>query len=285
MIFYFVKKLFHFLARKGFRHFERLFGLHVTPAHYYSPIPITSDLKPDDFEKISEGVGIDWNETQQLGFLKTTCSRRAAEFVPQRNSGLSLADAYILHTMLREKAPRLMVEIGAGDTTKISLNALDLNRREGKPFKFHSIEPYPRPDLLRISDPDFELTPLKVQEVDIELISSADLLFIDSSHVSKIGSDVNFEILEIVPRMKVGSVIHWHDIVLPANYWKEWIEDGNMFWNESYMVHSFMLFNESFRILWASRFMSLKHITEMKTVFPYLRDEHRLTSFWVERVK
>ena len=76
--------------------------------------------------------------------------------------------------------------------------------------------------------------------MDIKILSQADILFIDSSHVAKIGSDVNSEILSIVPRLKVGALVHWHDIMIPVDYPKAWIESGSMFWNESYMVHSFL---------------------------------------------
>jgi len=187
--------------------------------------------------------------------------------------------------MIREKKPKVMVEVGAGDTTKISLNALGMNEREGTPYKFYSIEPYPREDILALNNSNFELIRRKLQAVSIDLLSSADLLLIDSSHVSKINSDVNYEILEIIPKLQVDSIVHWHDIVMPTNYWKEWINDGNMFWNESYMVHAFMLFNESFKIIWASRYMQLNHFAKLRDHFPYLNNNHHLMSFWIQRVK
>ena len=178
-----------------------------------------------------------------------------------------------------------MIEIGTGETTKISLKALQMNKNEGNSYKFHTIEQYPRDDVKKIQNEDFELIHCKLQDVDIELLSTADLLFIDSSHVSKIDSDVNYEILEIIPKLKVGSLVHWHDIVIPTNYWKEWIENGNQFWNESYMVHSFMLFNESFKTIWAARYMKLNYTNEMQQIFPYLQSNHHLMSFWIERIK
>lgn len=280
-----MKKLLHYLARKSFSFFENVFSLHVTAAHFYSPIPTTSELEADVFQKVFGDDGLDWNRNRQLDFLRDACRLRVSEFQPEPNSGLSLVDAFILHAMIRERKPAIMFEIGAGDTTKISLQALRMNRADGYPFRFTSIEPYPREDIQELKDSDFELVFKKLQSVDPKWISEADLLFIDSSHVSKIGSDVNCEILEIVPRMKVGAVIHWHDIVMPMNYPQAWINDGNMFWNESYMVHSFMLFNESFRIVWASKFLRLNYFGELKTAFPYLREDHHLTSFWIERVK
>lgn len=280
-----LKNIVHFLARKSFHFLERTLGLHVTPAHFYSPIPTVGDLDPTAFQKVFPEAGLDWRSDQQLRSMRELSARFASEFEPKPNSGLSLVDAFVLYAMIRERKPAMMVEIGAGDTTKISLQALKMNRQEGHGFRFLSVEPYPRQDIQQLKDPDFELAATKVQSLDPENLSEADLLFIDSSHVSKIGSDVNCEILEIVPRMKVGAVIHWHDIVMPMNYPQVWINDGNMFWNESYMVHSFMLFNESFRIVWASKFLRLNHVKDLKAVFPYFREDHHLSSFWIERVK
>ena len=186
--------------------------------------------------------------------------------------------------MIRENKPKLIVEVAAGQSTKVSLAALKNNREGGDPFKFLSIEPCPSNHVLDIHDNDFELVQKKLEDVDLNILSSADILFIDSSHVSKIGSDVNYEILELVPSLKKGSLVHWHDIVIPTNYWKEYIDNGNMFWNESYMVHAFMLYNSSFRIVWAARYMQLNHLSELSKLFPYLHEDHRLTSFWVKKI-
>ena len=278
-------KLLHLFAKKSFRFWEKHFLLHITPAHFYSPIPVTYELDSSVFEKIYDCTGIDLNLDEQLEYLHKVFPKYHTEYTPTVNTGLSLVDAFALYAMIREKKPKVMIEIGAGDTTKISLKALQMNKNEGNSYKFHSIEPYPRDDVKKIQNEDFELIQCKLQDVDIELLSTADLLFIDSNHVSKIDSDVNCEILEIIPKLKVGSLVHWHDIVIPTNYWKEWIENGNQFWNESYMVHSFMLFNESFKTIWAARYMKLNYTNEMQQIFPYLQRNHHLMSFWIERIK
>jgi hypothetical protein len=278
-------RLLHFFSRKSFRFWEKYFLLHITPAHYYSPIPVTYELDSSVFEKIYDCNGIDWNLAEQLEYLHERFPKYHIEYTPSTNTGLSLVDAFVLYAMIREKKPELMIETGAGDTTKISLQALQMNKNEGNPCKFYSIEPYPRDDIKEIENKDFEVIQRKIQDVEVDLFSNADLVFIDSTHVSKIDSDVNYEILEIIPTLKVGSLVHWHDIVIPTNYWKEWIENGNQFWNESYMVHSFMLFNESFKTVWAARYMRLNYYNEMEQVFPYLQSNHQLMSFWIERNK
>jgi hypothetical protein len=92
---------------------------------------------------------------------------------------------------------------------------------------------------------------------------------------------------ELLPRMKVGALIHWHDIMIPVDYPAEWIASGNMYWNESYMVQCFMMFNKSFRIIWPSKYMQVMAPGEMDNAFPFFRPndpEEQLSSFWIERI-
>ncbi|WP_354043695.1 class I SAM-dependent methyltransferase [Devosia sp. UYZn731] len=229
-------------------------------------------------------MGVDMNETGQMELLDTTFSSYADEYVPQPNGGLSLADAFALYALIRERKPRKMVEIGGGDSTLIAMRAVEKNRTEGFPCHFTCIEPYPRQFLRDAHWPDYELVTELVQNVPVAMFTDADIVFIDSSHVSKIGSDVNYEFLEIVPHTPVGCLIHWHDIVLPTNYWKDWTELSGQFWNESYMLHAFLLYNNAFSVRWAARYMQRLYPAKLHERFPYLTAGHRLSSFWVERV-
>lgn len=272
------------LARRSFRFFEKYAGVHVTPANYYSPIPNLSELPDEVFTKVYEGSGVDWNESGQRFCLRNVFPRYRDEFVPQPNRGLTLVDSYVLYAFIREKKPKHFVEIGAGDTTHIALRALDANRAEGIESMMTSIEPYPRADILALDRPGFQLISAPVQSVAPAFFGDVDILFIDSSHVSKLGSDVNHEILEVVPRLKTGALVHWHDIPMPENYWKEWAETGTMFWNEAYVLYAFLLFNDSFSTIWASNYMRVRHWDELVASFPYLTAQHRLSSYWVERV-
>lgn len=275
-----------FFAARTFHFFERFLNIHVTPVDYYSPIPNVSELDPQVFEKIFDDTGIDWNIAGQAEFLNKTIQKYFKEYTPEINEGLSLADAFILYAMIREIKPVIMIEVGSGESTLISLRALEKNREEGIAFMFYAIEPYPKKYLREITNPYFKLIDKKLEDVEIDFIIQADLLFIDSSHVAKIGSDVNCEILEIVPKLKKYAVVHWHDIMLPTNYWKDWTYEGNKFWNESYLLHAFMLFNDTYKICWASRYMQINHSGTMNQIMPFfLPAEHRCTSFWIQRTK
>lgn len=272
------------VARTLFHFLERNFDLHLTANDYYSPIPSVKDLAPAVYEQRFSMAGVNITHEDQLSLLNGVFTQYMSEYTPTSNGGLSLVDAYVLYATIRHKKPRKIVEIGGGDSTLIAMLAVEANRAEGHPCTYICVEPYPREFLRRSRWVDYELLIDLVQNVPVAVFADADIVFIDSSHVSKIGSDVNYEILEIVPHTKVGCLIHWHDIVIPTNYWKDWTSHSGQFWNESYMLHAFLAFNDTFSVRWASRYMQLNHLDALKQHFPYLKDYHRLTSFWVERV-
>ncbi len=275
------------LHRPVFKFAEKHLKVHITPVHFYSPIPDTNELSSDIYTRENNCVGLDLSEGEQLDFFDDNLSKYVNEYVPPVNPGLSQVDGFILYALIRHKKPNVLIEIGSGDSTRISLEALKKNRAEGADYNFTAIEPYPKAYLKSVADPDFELIEKKAQDVDAEFLSQADLLFIDSSHVARIGSDVNHEILNVVPRLKVGAIVHWHDIMIPFDYHKAWIDSGNMFWNESYMVHAFMLYNKSFRIIWASRYMQEKSSSDLTSRLDYFQPDdpgQQLSSFWIERV-
>jgi hypothetical protein len=114
----------HWFARRTFRIWERLLGLHVVPAHYYSPIPRTEELTREVFEKVYDCVGLDWNVREQKRWLEEVFPRYRDEWEPKPNPGLSLVDAMALYVMIRESRPSVMIEIGGGFSTLIALQAL-----------------------------------------------------------------------------------------------------------------------------------------------------------------
>lgn len=279
-----IRKIIFILISRYYRFFEKYLGLHVTFPHFYSPLPKLLDLSDKDYSRIYSCKGLDFNDEYQHNLIKEEFLKYKEEFQPEKNIGLSLVDAFVLYAMIRLKKPSIMVEIGSGHSTRIALKALTKNREEGFDFSFTAIEPYPPSFLNEIKIPGFKLLVKKVENVPLDFFSDIDLLFIDSSHVSKIGSDVNFEILEIVPHLKKGSLIHWHDIMFPQEYPRQWIESGQQFWNESYMLQSFLAFNSSFKIKWASKYLQTTADDLLRESFSYYQSNHNLSSLWIERV-
>jgi hypothetical protein len=120
-------------------------------------------------------------------------------------------------------------------------------------INFTFIEPYPEVlhSLLKPNDYKYTIIPKKLQEVDNKIFSSLeanDILFVDSTHVSKLNSDVNKIFFEILVTLQKGVLIHFHDISWPFEYPKTWIREGRA-WNEAYILRAFLQYNESFEIL------------------------------------
>ncbi len=167
-----------------------------------------------------------------------------------RNSQFSWLDARTLFVLLNEIKPTRMIEVGSGYS---SLLTADVNRRFlNNSCTFQCIEPYPRNFLTTGLAGMSELITQHVQDVpasDFETLESGDILFIDSSHVCKTGSDVNYLYFEVLPRLKPGVLIHVHDIFLPLEYPQEWVLDENRSWNEQYLLRALLMYSDSFQVL------------------------------------
>lgn len=277
------RRVLNKLISSCYRIFEAT-GYHVIPNQFAYPIPDSSELTDELFARRSDCVGLDWNLSCQEDLLDGPFSRFATEVEFEENTGLSKLDAAVLHALIRHFQPKKIVEIGSGESTKFAARACLINQQEGHFSELVAIEPFPKPDLRQGIPGLTRLIEKRVEQVDAEDIIDCDLLFIDSSHVVRIGGDVNYEILELVPRLKPGAIVHWHDILLPGEYWKVWVKDHHYFWTEQYLVHAFMKFNSDFEVLWASRYMHLSQPARLQTVFPYFDPKtHQIMSFWIRR--
>ena len=285
-----VRKLTQVLHRAAvatFPFWERV-GLHVVPARYFYPVPRSEDLPDALFDSTSACLGVDWQRPTQLRHLHEVFPQYAREVDFEPNGGLSMVDAAVLHAMVRAYKPKKIVEIGSGHSTKITARACLMNARDGAPCEFVAIEPYPS-TALRDGVPGLtRLRVDKVQRVEFAEFENCDLLFVDSSHVVAIGGDVTFEQLEILPRLKPGCLIHFHDILLPGHYWKDWVLRRRYYWTEQYLLQAFLAFNSEFRVLWAARLMQLEAAAQLADVFPYYRPNdtsQRVSSLWMQRAQ
>ena len=280
-----LKRVIQKAALATFPLWERL-GLHVLPAHYYYPVPSSEDLPDELFDRVSACLGIEWRRDVQRRYLRDVFPAYLREFDAAPNAGLSLVDAAVLHAMVRHHKPRKIVEIGSGHSTRITAAACVRNERDGHPCEFVAIEPYP-PAILRPPLPGLtRLRPQKIQQVELDEFADCDLLFVDSSHVVRMGGDVPHVQLEIVPRLKPGCLVHFHDILLPAHYWKDWVRGRRFYWTEQYLLQAFLLFNTEFEVLWAARLMQLEAQDALAAAFPFYdgRDpRQRVSSFWMQR--
>jgi Methyltransferase domain len=248
----------------------------VSPGHFYSPIPSLAEVRNDErriFESVPRELpGIDLRESKQLELLKDLVQYYVEmPFQPQKIEGLryyfenpaySYSDGILLHCMIRILRPKRMIEIGSGYSSCVTL---DTNERffEGS-ISTTFIEPYPELLLSLIHERDrktIEIIPRRLQDVELsefDRLEENDILFVDSTHVSKVGSDVNRIVFDILPRLAPGVHVHFHDIFYPFEYPKEWIYQGRA-WNEAYLLRAFLQYNASFCIVLMNTMLERYH--------------------------
>jgi len=280
-------------------------GLNITRNNFLSPIPDLRELNDDLWSRRSELIGINPDEKKQLELLSYFLStyRNEYEKFPLEKTAIlheyyvnnkwcGSVDGEILYCMIRRFKPHRLIEIGSGFSTRLIVQSILKNKEEDDQYEcsFNAIDPFPR-DIVRKGFPHFSSSQLiskKVQDVplsEFSALSEDDILFIDSSHVLKTGSDVAYEYLEILPRLNKGVIIHVHDIFLPAEYPKAWLYDWNYFCNEQYLLQAFLAFNKSFEVLWAGSYMHLNYPDALKKAFSsYQRAERWPGSFWIRKI-
>jgi hypothetical protein len=235
------------------------------PGHFYSPVPDTDALR-DRHDAVFAGdptavPGIDLRLDEQWRLLESVAPLAAdASFPDERTAGRRFwlhndsfghGDAVTLLALLRAREPRRLIEVGAGYSTACVLDTIDLYRLQ---TNVTVIEPYPERvhTLLRPEDGErIHLVAEPVESVALDTfreLERDDMLFIDSSHVLKTGSDVAFELHHVLPSLAAGVLVHFHDIFPGFEYPVEWVYEGRG-WNEAYALRAFLQFNDQFEIL------------------------------------
>ncbi|MES2606490.1 MAG: class I SAM-dependent methyltransferase [Pseudomonadota bacterium] len=270
--------------------------------HFYSPLVDIAQVTADAariWRSDAPFLGIDLNEQshqellQQVfpGFLKDYDYPDELEETPDlnrfysQNSQFSWLDPRVLFAMLRHLRPRRIIEVGSGFS---SLLTADINNRFlDNSCHFTCIEPYPREFLQKPLAGLNELLVQKVEDVPLDYFASlqaGDVLFIDSSHVSKTGSDVNYLFFEILPRLQPGVYIHIHDIFFPHDYPREWVIDDFRSWNEQYVLRALLMYSSAFRVVFGSYHAFLKYPQLVEAALG-LESGHGFagSSLWIQR--
>jgi len=268
------------------------------PGHYHSPIADLRQVREDAqraFARDSRTLpGIDLREDEQLELLE-----EFATYYPQvpwkdeavpglryhfGNSWYEQSDAIFLYSMIRHANPSRIVEIGSGFSSAVTL---DTNERFfGGSIKCSFIEPHPDRLLALLTEDDrshVDLIKERLERVDLDIfrgLEAGDILFIDSSHVAKVGSDVNHLFFELLPILAVGVYIHIHDVFYPFEYPEEWVMRGFAL-NEDYMLRAFLMFNEKFRVVAFNTYLEQFHEEWFRRNMPLcLKD--RGGSLWLQ---
>ena len=245
------------------------------PGHFYSPIPSLSSVfrrEAKIFDVPPEIQGVDLNVDRQIEILAAlgdlcedhpfVVEGQSSTRFQSPNDNFSAGEACVYYGLLRYWRPRRVIEIGSGYTTLVLLDALD--RSDLQATECIAIDPYP--DLLRkLLQPSdaarVQILQQELQDVSLDLFATLganDLLFVDSSHVAKIGSDVNTIFFDILPSLAAGVCVHFHDIYYPFEYPKEWVRQGRA-WNEAYILRAFLQYNPAFRICFFNSYIAAFH--------------------------
>jgi hypothetical protein len=271
--------------------------------HFYSPVTDPAELvaRADQlWPEQPEILGIDFNDGWHEYLLSEVFPRHMPaydypEVLPEtpeltqfftQNSQFSWLDCRALFVLLREWRPRRVIEVGSGFS---SLLIADVNRRFlGHSMDVTCVEPYPRsflhgglPGLSRVIES-------KVQDVPLDTftaLEAGDVLFIDSSHVAKTGSDVNHLYFEVLPRLRPGVRVHIHDIFLPNEYPKEWVIGENRSWNEQYLLRALLMHSTGFRVLFGCSYASYRFPELVRRAVPHPKGyAFGGGSMWIERL-
>ncbi len=251
--------------------------------HFYSPIvskvdldSYETDLWPNHLPETLAGIDLQPEQQKKL-LAKFSKYYQDLPFTEEpsennrycyNNGTYSYTDAIILYSVIRCFSPKRIIEIGSGYSSAVML---DTREKFAPEINLTFIEPYPNLlySLLKEEDKkNCTVFHAKVQSVglkEFQKLQANDILFIDSSHVSKTGSDVNYELFEILPSLASGVIIHIHDIFFPFEYPKEWVYEGRN-WNEIYLLRAFLSYNKAYEILLFSHYMHTMHTSAFENM-------------------
>jgi hypothetical protein len=287
-----------FLERDHLR--AQLSQLEFPPGHYSSPHPCIEEIKGKEaeiFECIPQIIpAVDLNDEQQMDlFQKFKEYYKEQPFAAYKKDGVRYFfenpafgshDGIILYCFIRQMRPKRIIEVGSGYSSCV---ILDTNELFFGNISCTLIDPNPSILLSLIPSSDknrVRMIKSNVQDVGLDLfmdLAADDILLIDSSHVAKINSDVNYIFFDILPRIRNGVYVHFHDIRYPFEYWKEWIYAGRA-WNEAYVLRAFLQYNNAFKIQYFSSFMAQFHRDELAKEMP-LCTKNTGGSIWIKKVQ
>lgn len=272
----------------------------LNPGHYSSPIPSDEDIARIgvglEASADTEFPGISLQTSSQLELLSRL--EKLAETHPFSdraepgrryyfsNDWFQYTDALVLHALLRHFLPKRIVEVGSGYSSFVILDTIQMD--PDLQCKVTLIEPNSERLRSRLSlgdEDNVELVNSAVQRTSpiwFEHLEANDVLLVDSSHVSKYGSDVNFIVHEVLPRLKPGVLVHFHDIFFPFEYPEAHLKNSNH-WNEAYILRAYLMHNERYEIVMWNHYVKLFFGHQ----FPIILDPSRrdlACSLWIRRV-
>ncbi len=273
-------------------------GVEALPSNFYSPVPSVSEIEAS-FEYRPGQLPYEdcpFLDAPRMREVLQTLLPYSREFSPPAdgdadapksffwgNPAFSFSDAMSYYCVVRDQKPKRIVEVGSGYSTFVASEAVAANGHG----EIVCIEPYPR-DFLRGIPHVVELIEKKVQDVELsffkESLADGDVLFIDSTHAVKAGSDCVYLYLKVLPFLDADLMIHAHDIFLPEAYPRHWLLEKHIYWNEQYILQALLTDNPKFRAAFGSNYHRFYN-KELLDEFMGGKTKSGGGSFWFRRVK
>ena len=193
-------------------------------------------------------------------------------------------DIISLYTMIAFFKPKMFIEIGSGNSTKVVRKCLIDNNLNTKVV---SIDPFPRGNINHLVDECIRqpIENIVNNQFIIDDLHAGDILFIDNSHRCLPNSDVMVCFMELLPNLKRWVIVHVHDICLPYDYPQNMCD---RFYSEQYVLAAFLLANpEKYKTIFPSCFIGedkeLNDIISPIWQFPNSINADKYGgSFWIE---
>jgi hypothetical protein len=271
----------------------------IVPRNYYSPVPDLELLPEDIWERRSALGGVELGIDRAMTLVETELAPFIAEFdVPTdgpasagkfflRNQNYESVDAELLYAIVRARKPRRVLELGSGYTTLLIGDACRRNAEDGAATEHIAYDPYPRAQILgEAPPPPTRFEPVSATEVPLDAfreLQAGDVLFVDTTHTVKLGSDVNYIVLDVLPVLASGVVVHFHDVFLPWEYPRTWFETMQYYWAEQYLLQAFLAFNDTFEVLLPVQALARDRADRLAAVVPSFTSEVRPGAIWLTR--
>jgi hypothetical protein len=271
----------------------------IVSRDYYSPVPNLALLPDDIWTRRSAIGGLDLRLEEAIDLIESELAPFVAEFdVPEsgpvtpgrfflRNENYESVDAEVLYAFVRARKPRRVVELGSGFTSLLIGEAARRNAADGVETEHLAYDPFPRAQILGDNVPPptrFEALPATEVSLDtFAQLQAGDILFVDTTHTVKLGSDVNFIVLDVLPTLASGVIVHFHDIFLPWEYSREWFETMQYYWAEQYLLQAFLAFNDAFEVLLPAMALAREYPERLGAVVSSFEPGTRPGAFWIVR--
>lgn len=265
-------------AYRALRRLARRFGYHLLRATYYSPVADTGRLPAETWTEPSPMPGISLDLDAQLRWVAghVTALPPVAGFDPD-NQFYGVLDAAVLHAMIRHERPAQVLEIGAGHSTLVIADAL------GPEARHRVVDPNPSPVLAPLEG-RIELRRSGATDVAIEefaALEPGDVLFIDTSHAVRPGGDVVYLLLEALPALRPGVLVHVHDVYRPYEYPRALADDWGLHWQEHHLLQALLAFSDRFEVVLAVHALWRTHAAELEALVPGAGRGAVPSGFWL----